>query len=110
MEITTEELAMIGCATDAPYIIENTSQSQFSIARRYGGIFYNNYRYDYFRSTDLLVRRDVIEAVKKLRREAKKARSEALKNKQMSLFGDKQGLLSQECLGKIGEGTGNGKI
>jgi len=86
MEITDEELSKLKCKRDAPYIIENVSLSQFSIARRYGGIFHDNYRYTYFRDTDRLVRRDVVEAVKKMRREAKKVRGEELKAKQRWLF------------------------
>lgn len=55
-----------------PYAINNATQTQFSIARHYGGIIYNGDGYTYMHEHDQLIRHDVIKHVTKLRKAAKK--------------------------------------
>lgn len=55
-----------------PYAIMNVLQTQFSIARHYGGITYNGDGYVYLPEHDQLIRDDVFKLVMKLRKAAKK--------------------------------------
>lgn len=47
------------------FVIRNVSTSQFSVARYYGGIVYNNEAYVYVQPTDELVRADVLRWMKR---------------------------------------------
>ena len=58
--------------SDTPYAIRNVSQTQFSIARHYGGCSYNGQHYTYFPPGDELIRDDVFKLVAKTRRAKKK--------------------------------------
>jgi hypothetical protein len=75
-----KSLADIGdCPLDrkTPFGIEGVSQTQFSIARHYGGITYNGASYVYNPVTDELIRADVLKWMadqdKEAKREAKPA-------------------------------------
>lgn len=48
---------------------QGVSYTQLSIAWRYGGAIVNNRHYTYFPETDELIREDVLQAVKKLRKQ-----------------------------------------
>jgi hypothetical protein len=52
-------------------IIANVSQTQFSIARHFGGIKFNGSEFKYFPADDLLVRQDVVKFLTKKPRKAK---------------------------------------
>lgn len=58
--------------SDTPYAIKHVSQSQFSIARHYGGMKFNGQSYTYFPPGDELIRDDVVKLVEKTRRAKKK--------------------------------------
>jgi hypothetical protein len=77
------ELDLIGCdlPTNAPYVINGVTHTQFSIARFYGGIGFNGYSYAYDAGHDQLVRRDVLAWITKQRKAAAKAQREAEKAK-----------------------------
>ena len=77
------ELDLIGCdlPTDSPYVINGVMSTQFSIARFYGGIKFNDYSYTYNADADQLVRRDVLTWVTKRRKAAAKAQRDADKAK-----------------------------
>lgn len=55
----------------APERICNVSQTQFSVARFYGGATYQGQRYIYDPTTDELVRTDILKAEQKARKAAK---------------------------------------
>lgn len=54
-----EALQKTKLSRDTPFAIYNVSQTQFSIARYYGAIKYNDKRYIYHDEFDELVREDV---------------------------------------------------
>jgi len=47
-----------------PFMIANVSMTQFSIARHFGGITFQNKPYRYFAETDVLIRDDVVRWLK----------------------------------------------
>jgi len=55
-----------------PFAIQWVSQTQFSIARHYGGIKFNGFGYIYFPEHDELIRDDVLGWLKKHRKAQKK--------------------------------------
>jgi len=55
-----------------PFAIRGVSQTQFSIARHYGGINYQGQPYTYVPETDELIRDDVLKWVVNRRKAAKK--------------------------------------
>jgi len=57
--------------TKPPERIIGVSQSQFSVARHYGGCTYNGHHYHYDADTDTLIRQDVWQAQLKGDKEAK---------------------------------------
>lgn len=59
---------------DTPYGIRNVSQTQFSIARHYGGCAYNGRTYTYFAEFDELIRDDVLAWLVKHRKAITKQR------------------------------------
>jgi hypothetical protein len=73
--LTTEELEAIqGLPQASPYLIRGVRQTQFSIARHYGGITYAGQSYLYDPITDELIRHDVLRFIQRRRKEqAKKA-------------------------------------
>jgi hypothetical protein len=71
--LTDDEIAAVQhLPRTTPYMIRYVTQTQFSIARYYGGIKFNGEHYTYFPDTDELVRDDVLKAVAKLRKPKKK--------------------------------------
>jgi hypothetical protein len=77
------EIDLIGCdlPTDSPYVINGVMNTQFSIARFYGGIEFNGFSYFYCADHDQLVRRDVLVWITKQRKAAAKAQRDADKAK-----------------------------
>lgn len=72
----------IGNHSFKPERIRGVSQSQFSIARYYGGIMFNGRSYIYMPETDELIREDVFEQDEQAKRElakSEKAKYEKLK-------------------------------
>ncbi len=69
-----------------PDEIHGVSQSQFSIARHYGGITFNGAHYTYIPHEDKLIRDDVLKARAKAARDAKKANKKTAKDSQGSLI------------------------
>lgn len=51
--------------TSAPEVFHHVSQSQLSIARLYGGCYFNGHHYTYDAATDTLTRSDVAKRNKK---------------------------------------------
>lgn len=88
--ITEEELETIRQSglnfTKSPAIISGVSQSQFSIARHYGGCLAYGKNYVYAPPTDELIRADVVKALAKIRRDAEKSRLKVMAEKQGVLF------------------------
>jgi hypothetical protein len=66
-----------------PLAIAHVSKTQFSVARYSGGCIYQRKRYIYNYQTDELIRDDVMKAVGKMRRAAKKAEKKPV---EMDLF------------------------
>ena len=69
--LTEQELLSLDLSNlkrDAPFAITGVSQTQFSVARHYGGCKYNGYHYTYIPHWDELVRDDVVKFIKKLRK------------------------------------------
>jgi hypothetical protein len=60
-----------------PFIICGVSQTQFSIARYYGGINYNGDSFTYNPTSDELVRNDVLKWMAKRDNQAKKQAKQA---------------------------------
>jgi hypothetical protein len=52
----------------APYVIGHVSQTQLSVARRFGGCEFKGHGYCYIPETDELIRDDVLNFVAKLRK------------------------------------------
>ena len=73
-----------------PDEIHGVSQSQFSIARHYGGITFNGAHYTYLPHEDKLVRDDILNARAKATRNAKRAEKKALSEAQGSLVEKEQ--------------------
>ena len=75
---------------ESPEEIYRVSQSQFSIARHYGGVQFNGKYYVYDPARDVLIRRDVLAAREKAAREEKSRteaeKRQAAKTAQGSLF------------------------
>ena len=69
-----------------PDEIHGVSQSQFSIARHYGGITFNGAHYTYIPHEDKLIRDDVLKTRAKAARDAKKANKKTAKGSQWSLI------------------------
>ena len=65
-------LALCPLHKNSPFGIRNVSQTQFSIARHFGGIKYNEYGYSYLPLTDELIRDDVLSWKRKRKRESRK--------------------------------------
>jgi len=75
--LTQEEIDALQTSklpTNAPFAICSVSQSQFSIARHYGGIKFNGFPYTYIQPSDELVRDDVMKFIGKRRKQAKKTK------------------------------------
>ena len=58
-----------------PFLICGVSQTQFSVARYYGGAKYNGQQYTYMPTTDELIRDDVLKWVTKQRKPKKKGKA-----------------------------------
>jgi len=65
-----EELALQDAGLDrqSPFMIRGVSQTQFSIARHYGGVSFSGQNYAYLPATDELIRDDVAKWLAKHRR------------------------------------------
>lgn len=75
--LTPDDLAyieLLDTSRDAPYLIMGVSNSQFSVARHFGGITYQGVGYVYIPTTDELIRRDALALVERRRREAEKTK------------------------------------
>ena len=59
---------------ETPFLIRGVSQTQFSIARYYGGVKYNGHAYTYLADTDELIRDDVEKWVTKRRKPKRTAK------------------------------------
>jgi hypothetical protein len=70
----------------APETITNVSNTQFSIARFYGGVTLNGFSYIYNPETDELKRADVLRADEKAKIEADKYKRLREKVQTMELF------------------------
>ena len=66
----SEEMALQDAGLDrqSPFMIRGVSQTQFSIARYYGGVVFKCQHYTYFPATDELIRDDVAKWLAKHRR------------------------------------------
>lgn len=73
-----------------PFMIRSVSTSQFSIARHYGGIKFNNCDYTYNFDTDELVRDDVLAWIQKQVKATQKKTKPVSENheNQLSLWRD----------------------
>lgn len=70
---TAEEMQAIqSLHKRTPYIIQDVTKTQFSIARFYGAISYNGESYLYNPATDELIRADVLRFIESSRRLTKK--------------------------------------
>ena len=77
----------------SPFGITNVTQTQFSIARYYGGINFNGSMYIYYSDTDELIREDV------MKWKAKQLKAKQLKAKQLKAKHKKQNeKLQQELI------------
>lgn len=86
--LTPDELDAVqasGLDPFTPYVIDGVSQSQFSVARHYGGCTYGGREYYYIPTTDELIREDVVKWVTKRRKEAKRAARQEDVDQQMEL-------------------------
>lgn len=72
-EAEVESLKELKLHKNTPYLIRGVSQTQFSIARYYGGMKYNGDSYTYCQLTDECIRDDVRAKIMKDRRAAEKA-------------------------------------
>lgn len=70
-EIDSLQLSDLDRST--PFLIQGVSQSQFSVARHYGGCTFNGKHYSYVPPTDELIRDDVVRWLAKHRKAQKKA-------------------------------------
>lgn len=80
--LTPDELAyvdLLGTSRLTPFVIMNVSNTQFSIARHYGGITYQGAGYAHLPDHDELIRRDVLEMVQRYRKEIAKTKRDAEK-------------------------------
>jgi hypothetical protein len=75
---------MIAGKTSQP-LYRGVTNSFMSLARNYGGANINGQPYTYIRSTDELIRDDVIKTVAKMRCEAKKEADKQAEEKQRGL-------------------------
>lgn len=62
---------------ETPYGVAGVSDTQFSVARHYGGCTYNGQHYVYLPLTDELIRHDVLQWLAKKEREQRKAERKA---------------------------------
>lgn len=60
MKPITDQLADCPLRRNTPFGMTNVSSTEFSIARRYGGIIFGCDRYTYIPPTDELIRDDVL--------------------------------------------------
>ena len=72
--------------SEPPERIYNVSQTQFSIARHFGGVTFNNRQYIYIAADDMLIRDDVLRRDKKAERELAKQKREQAEQMQEQLF------------------------
>lgn len=63
-----DALQLSGLPRETPFLIRWVSQTQFSIARHYGGAKFNGSDYTYIDATDELIRDDVLKFVTKMRK------------------------------------------
>ena len=70
-----EEMALQDSGLDrkSPFMIRGVSQTQFSIARHYGGVVFKGQSYTYLPATDELIRDDVANWLAKHRRAERKS-------------------------------------
>lgn len=61
LESEVEALQSSGLHRKTPYVIQDVSRSQFSIARHFGGATFNGDHYDYVPTFDELIREDVVQ-------------------------------------------------
>lgn len=89
--VTEAELAAINAShldfTNSPAIIRGVSQSQFSVARHYGGCRAHGTDYVYVPPSDELIRADVIKLLAKIRKESARKKKAEMTEKQQTLFG-----------------------
>lgn len=70
-ELELQMLDLSDLPRDTPFIIQHVCQTQFSIARHYGGCKYQGKSYSYIQATDELIREDVAKWLSKMRKKAK---------------------------------------
>ena len=86
-KITNDQIALLdlsGLHRRAPFLIDGVLNSQFSIARFYGGIRFNGEHYTYLPGADQLVRNDVLAWLKKI--EGKPSKPAEPENTQARIF------------------------
>jgi len=86
-KITNDQIALLdlsGLHRRAPFLINGVLNSQFSIARFYGGIRYNGEHYTYLPDADQLVRDDALAWLKKI--EGKPTKTAEPENTQARIF------------------------
>lgn len=66
-ESEVDALQSSGLHRKTPFVIQDVSRSQLSIARHFGGAKFNGDHYDYIPPTDELVREDVVQWLLKRR-------------------------------------------
>jgi|WetSurMetagenome_2_1015567.scaffolds.fasta_scaffold562694_1 hypothetical protein len=87
--LTPEEVALLqssGLKREAPFLITNVSNTQFSVARHYGGCMAYGQKYTYNPLTDELIRDDVLKWIGRERKKIKKEKTKKSGAKQKSLF------------------------
>ena len=70
----------------SPFGIRNVTQSQFSVARYYGGINFNGSIYIYYPDTDELIREDVMKWKAKQLKEKQLKEKKQKQNQQQELI------------------------
>lgn len=101
-ELQALDLQLAGLHQNAPYAIQGVSQSQFSVARHYGGIRYQGEHYTYFAEVDELVRDDVLAYVRKAAKVRAKLDKE-IEKQECAKAKKLQGELIGQCPERIGE-------
>lgn len=69
-----DALQSSGLSRETPYLIRGVTQTQFSIARYYGGAKYNGEPYTYMPDSDELIRDDVLKWITKQRKPPRKTK------------------------------------
>jgi len=64
-----------------PFLIRGVSQTQFSIARHFGGVTFNGEAYIYLLDTDELIRADVLKWLMSRRKKANKPKKPTMTQK-----------------------------